>query len=119
MRCLELNLETTINSDILLKIIENLPNIEILILDCILSYFNLVNLFNLKELDLRYRIIDDFNFHLFYNLCNQLENISISCLNLDDKYLEKLFYGRNFPYLSTLDILFISATIKLEKKLFD
>lgn len=61
----------------------------------------------------------DFNVHLFDNVCNQLENITIWCCNLDDKYLEKLYYGRNFPYLSTLSIFCSSANIKLEKKLFD
>ena len=40
-------------------------------------------------------------------------------LNLDDKYLEKLFYGRIFPCLSTFYINYSLESIKLEKKLFD
>ena len=84
-----------------------------------LSYFNLDSLSNLKSLDLVVTIMDDFNFQLFDNLCNQLEHIKISCWNLDDKYLEKLFYGRNFPYLTTLCITDSLKNIKLEKKLFD
>ena len=84
-----------------------------------LSYFNFDNLSNLKRLDLNGSIMDDFNVHLFDNLCNQLENITIFCSNLDDKHLEKLFYSRNFPNLTTFSITFSHSNIKLEKKLFD
>ena len=118
LRRLKLDLET-INSEVLLKLIEYLPYIEILHFRGDLSYFNLDALYNLKRLDLKCKILNDFNFHLFDNLCNQLEFITISCSNFDDKYLEKLFYGHNFPYLSTLSIFCSSANIKLEKKLFD
>ena len=79
LRRLELNLETTINSEVLLKLIENLPYIELLKLFCKLSYFNLDNLFNLKELELKGVIKDGFNVHLFDKLCNQLENITFRC----------------------------------------
>ena len=120
MKRVELQLDLTpINSEVLFKLIENLPYIEVLHLHGKLSYFNLDSLSNLKELDLRYRIMDDFNVHLFDNLCNQLEYIDISCSNFDDKCLENLFYGRNFPYLSTLYISDSLVNIKLEKKLFD
>ena len=119
MRRIDLYLETPINSEILLKLIEYLPYIEVLHLNGDFSYFNLDSLTNLKRLQLYGRIMDDFNFNLFDNLCNQLEFIVIKCLNLDDKYLEKLFYGRNFPYLTCLFILDSLANFKLEKKLFD
>ena len=119
LRRLELNLITPINSEVVLKLIENLPYIEILVLRGKLSYFNLDSLSNLKRLDLNDKIMDDFNIHLFDNLCNQLEFINIFCTNLDDKYLEKLFYGRNFPYLTRLQIANSLANINLEKKLFD
>ena len=85
LRRFELNLETTINSEVLLKVIEYLPYIEILDLNGELSCFNLDSLFNLKRLDLYGKIMDDFNFHLFDNLCNQLEYIHISCKNFDNR----------------------------------
>ena len=119
LRKLQLHLETTINSEILLKLIENLPYIEVLHLGGDLSYFNLDSLYNLKEIDLTGRIMDDFNVHLFDNLCNQLESISFSFINIDDKCLEKLFYGRNFPYLSKFKITDSLENINLDKKFFD
>ena len=119
VRRIELHLETTINSEVLLNFMENSPYIERLYLHGDLSYFNLDSLSNLKRLDLFGRIMDDFNIHLFDNLCNQLESIDIHCTNFDEKYLEKFFYGRNFPYLTTFCICYSSTMIKLEKKLFD
>ena len=116
MRKLELNLQTPIN---LFKLIEYLPYIEILVLWGKFSYFNLDSLSNLKSLDLFGRIMDDFNVHLFDNLCNHLEDITISCSNFDDKCIEKLFYGRNFPYLTRFHLTESLSNIKLEKKLFD
>ena len=119
MKRVELDHKTPINSKVLLKLIENSPYIEILNLCGELSYFNLDSFSNLKRLELSGKIMDDFNFHLFDNLCTNLEYISISCKNLDDKCIEKLFYGRNFPYLTRLYILDSLANIKLEKKMFD
>ena len=118
MRKFELGLETPIYSEILFEL-ENLHYIEILHLHGYLSHFNLDRLSNLKEFELMGTIMEDFNVHLFDNLCNQLEYISISCSNFDDFYVEILFYGRNFPYLSTLFIADSYANINLEKKLFD
>lgn len=118
LKTVELNHITPINSEALLKLIENLPNIELLHLHGKLSYFNLDSFYNLKCLYLTGTIMDEFNFDLFDNLCNQLEYITISCSNFDDKCLEKLFYGRNFPYLTTLCIVHSSAVIRLEKKFF-
>ena len=115
----ELDLKTQINSEVVFKLIEYMSYIEILFLRGDLSYFNLDSLSNLKRLDLTGTIMDDFNVHLFDNLCNQLESIDIRCKNFDQKYLEKLFYGRNFPYLTRLFILDSLSNIKLEKKLFD
>ena len=119
MKKLELDLETPINSEVLLKIIENLPYIEVLILHGKFSYFNLDSLFYLKNIDLIGSIMIDFNVNFFDNLCNQLEKIIICCTNFDDNYIEKLFYGRNFPYLTTFYILHSHVNIKLEKKIFD
>ena len=83
MRTIKLDLKMTINPELLFKLIENSPYIEILDLHGDLSYINLDSLSNLKRLNLNGRIIDDFNFHLFDNLCNHLEFISIYCKYLD------------------------------------
>ena len=48
---LKLYFETAINSEVLFKLIDYLPYIEILHLQCILSHFNLDSLSNLKELN--------------------------------------------------------------------
>ena len=119
MRRVELSLYSSINSEVLFKFIENLPYIEILHLIGKLSDFNLDSLSNLKQLYLYGRIMDDFNDHLFDNLCNQLEDINICCRNLDNKCVENLFYGRNFQYIRSLYIFESYLNIKLEKKLFD
>ena len=69
-------------------------------------------------------INENFNFELFKNLCNQLEDIKISlgntlyCPNIssiDEKTLFKLFDGYNFPYLVdfTIETLYIN---RLKKK---
>ena len=62
--------------------------------------------------------MDEFNFDLFENICEQLEEISIEVRNLDDKFLAKLFYGHNFPYLHKLVLRKCQIT-KFEKKFFD
>ena len=119
LKRLELDLERPINSELMFKLIENLSYIETLVLHGKLSYFNLDRLSNLKELELSYTIKDYFNFHLFDNLCNQLESISFSCIYFDDQCLEKLFYDRNFPYLTTFYLNYSLSKITLEKKFFD
>ena len=119
MKKVSLHLATPINSQLLLKLIDYLPYIEILFLRGDFSYFNLDSLSNLKRLDLYGRIMDDFNFQLFDNLCNQLEYIQISSTNFDDICIDKLFYDRNFPYLATFNICNCFERIKLEKKFFD
>jgi hypothetical protein len=58
VRKLQLNLETPIKSKVPFKLIEILPYTEILHLNGYLSYFNLDSLSNLKELDLRYKIME-------------------------------------------------------------
>ena len=100
-------------------ILTNLSELRRLNLNGKLSQFNLNSLSNLKKLALKGKIMDDFNFQLFDKLCNQLEYIDISCSNFDNTCIEKLFYGRNFPYLSKLYIVKSNASVKLEKKLFD
>ena len=119
LRKLDLQLETPINSEVLLKLTEYLPYIEILYLYGYLSYFSLDELSNLKELHLSHTIMDDFNFDLFDNLCKQLEYIEISCTNFDDKCIKKFFFGRNFPFLTTIYINSSTRDINLQKNLFD
>lgn len=66
-----------IYSELQSRIFGYLPNIEILELSGKLSNFNLDSLINLKKLRLIGEIMDDFNFSLFDNLCNRLEEILI------------------------------------------
>lgn len=116
---LSLFLRTPVNSDVLFKFNDYLPNIEMLELGWKLSYFNLDSLSNLKSLKLcSIRIDDDFNFDLFNILCNQLEDIMISGPNIDNEFFDKLFDGRNFPFLSSLSIC-ETRIVKLEKEMFD
>ena len=118
MRELQLDLETPINSEVLSEFIEYLPNIETLELSGKFSYLSLDRLSNLKRIKLFGTIMNDFDFDLFDNLCNQLESITISSQNIDDECLSKLFYGRNFPYLSSLFLTHTTIT-KLEKENFN
>ena len=119
MKRVQLHLETPINSGVLLNLTDYLPYIEILELWCKLSHLNLDSLFNLKRLRLSHTIMNHFNFYLFDYICNRLESITISCSNFDYKCIEKLFYRRDFAYLTTLYIVHSSENIKLEKKLFN
>lgn len=120
LRDLSLDLEEPITSEVLLKLVKSLPNIEILNLSGNFSFFRLDSdsFSNLKRVTLFGIILDEFNLGLFNNLCNRLEDIIIGCPNIDDEFLAKLFYGRNFPYLRSLCISGTKIT-KLEKNLFD
>jgi hypothetical protein len=108
----------SINSEFISELSDYLPNIETLTLNGTYSNLNLDNLKHLKNLYLIGYLMDDFNFDLFKNICNQLEEISIEVRNMDDKFLAKLFYGHKFPYLHKLVLRKIPIT-KLEKKFFD
>ena len=111
--------ETTINSDILNKFLDILPNIECLRLYGNFSYFNLDNLNRLNNLALSGQIkTDEFNFDLFTNLRSQLTKLEIYIENFDDNCLEKLLYGLHYPNLSDLRIN-SSRITKLEKRCFD
>ena len=120
LRDLSLDLEEPITSEVLLKLVnKSLPNIEVLNLSGKFSFFRLDgdSFSNLKRVTLFGILLDEFNLGLFNNLCNRLEDIIIGCANMDDEFLAKLFYGRNFPYLRSLCISGTTIT-KLEKKLF-
>ena len=102
LRELGLIFNKPINSELISRIFGYMLNIEILELSGKLSNFNLDSLINLKGCYLFGKIMEDFNFSLYDNLCNQLDEIQIVCKNIDDKSLHKLFYGRNFPCLIKL-----------------
>ena len=103
----------TIDENITTKLCDQLRNIEQLSLSGDLSYFNLDDFVNLKSLVLKGVINDDFNFQLFKNLCNQLEQLSILSY-IDSEVLFKLFDGHNFSNLRSLVIM--HCNIQLLKK---
>jgi hypothetical protein len=65
------------------------------------------NLVNLRVLSLNEKINENFNFKLFKNLLNQLENITFRFFDIDEKIFFKLFDGNNFPYLVVFTIQFL------------
>ena len=116
LQTLCLNVRNSINIDSSIKLFEIFPNIEGLALDGQFSNINLDNFIRLKKLSLCGVLLDDFNFDLFKNIRNQLEELSISFKNMNDETISKLFYGNCFPNISFLRI---SNIKKLEKKMLD
>ena len=104
MKQLALHIESEINNDVLIKLLEICPNIEELYLNGDFSNINLDNFVNLKKLALRGNLLDEFNFDLFKNISNQLEDLEIAFYNMNCEIISKLFYGHNFPNLFSLDI---------------
>ena len=82
------------------------------------SNVNLDSFINLKKLELSGYLLNDFNFDLFANICNQLEELNIRFKNMDDEIINKLLYCHYFPNLSVLTI-FSSKITRLEKNLFN
>jgi Leucine-rich repeat (LRR) protein len=76
-----------------------------------LSYFDLDNFVNLRELSLNGTINEHFNFELFKNLCNKLVILEIFLENIDEKTLVKLFGDYTFPYLENFHVRFANITI--------
>ena len=97
-----------------------MQNIEELSLCGHFSYFNLDNLVNLKKLYLQGTIHENFNFKLFKNLCNQLEDLSFCFKNDDGKIYDvyKLFDGHHFSNLLRLRIMGFNIR-KVTKKLLN
>lgn len=118
LRFLCLSITCTIDENILAPILEQLPHIEELALDGNLSHFNLDSLSNLKSLSL-YGTLDtkSFNFDLFKNLCNQLENIQIGLSNINEKTFINIFFGCNFPHLEKFTLRNLNSK-RLKKELF-
>ena len=94
-----------------------IQSIENLSLNGDFSYFNLDNLINLRSLTLTGTIKDDFNFDIFMNLCNQLQELTISYTNIDAHNLYKLFDGHHFSNLKTLAL--IVCDTRIDKKFID
>ena len=117
MRHLSLDFPSRIDSSILSQLFENLPTIEYLTLNGILSNINLDSLINLKSLNLIGIVDKYFNFSLFENICNRLEILSIELNQFKDIY--RMFEGHDFSNLNSLYIIFCFNITKLEKKFFD
>ena len=111
-----LEMSSIINQDILTLFLDKFPNIEELTLrGGNFSNFNLDHLVNLKTLRLNGTINDDFNFGLFKNLCNQLEELSISFRGDYESIASKLFDDHRFPNLLEFN-LFKCNVIRLKHK---
>lgn len=106
-----LSISGTIDENIVIKLCEQLPSIQELELKGNLSFFNLDNLVNLKKLILTGIIDEKFNFELFKNLCNQLEDIQISLSNINEKTYRKLFVGYTFPHLVDITLNFLETYV--------
>lgn len=103
-----LSISGTIDDNIAIKLCEQLPHIEELNLKGNLSYFNFDSLFNLRVLELSGTIDETtFNFELFKNLCNQLEDIQIRLANIDENTFIKLFVDYTFPCLEEFTLNFL------------
>ena len=118
LRKLNLCLKCEINNDLLIKLFEICPNIKELSLTGQFSNVNLDSFINLKKLELSGDLLDHFNFDLFANICNQLEELNIRFKNMDNESVSKFLYGFHFPNLVSLVISSSQITI-LEKKLFN
>jgi len=106
----------TIDEKILTRLLNQIPHIQELHLDAKLSYLNLDNLVNLRVLSLYRSINENFNLELFKNLCDKLEDLTISLANIDEKTFFKLFDGYDFPNL--VDFTVRNLNIKRLKKEF-
>lgn len=89
----------TIDDSMLRELLDQVQQIDQLLLNGNLSYFNLDYLLNLKSLSIAGTISESFNFELFKNLCNRLEDINIELTNVDDRKFSKLFDGHQFSKL--------------------
>ena len=97
----------TINENILTSLLDQLSHIHELYLAGKFSYINLDNLVNLKKLSLIGVLEESFNFELFKNLCNHLEDLNIRFYDFEEKIFVKLFKNESvnrFPSLRRLTI---------------
>ena len=119
LRELKLELvESPINSDIQVKLFDQLPQVQKLTLIGRFSNFNLDNMLSLQDLSLKGSLDKDFNYDLFSkSLCHRLTDLSIDCSNIDDETTNKLFVYHRFTNLLKLRIMNSKIT-RLENKTF-
>ena len=107
-----------INENNTALIFDQLQQIEELNLDGNFYYFKLDNFVNLRNLSLCGTLFDDFNFELFKNLSNQLDELSMFIPNIDYQIITKLLNGHNFSNL--ISLMIDRCNIKrIEKKFID
>ena len=97
LRKLGLDVKNEMNKEMLIKLLEIFPNIEELSLSGQFSDINFDSFINLKKLSLFGDLLYGFNFEVFKNICNQLEELYIEFNNMNDKMISKLLYGHYFP----------------------
>lgn len=118
LKKLHLFIEQPINKSISMRVFQHLSSIEELNIKGVFSDLNLDSLVNLKSLKINGSIDKDFNNDLFKNICENLQELSISLNGLNEEKFIKLFFGLHFPNLHTLKIGCNQMT-KIEKKFFD
>lgn len=96
---LYLTFDGIIDDHIVRELFHQCPNIKELYLEGIISYFNLDDFINLRQLSLSGFIDEKFNFELFKNLSKQLEDLTIGFANIDEQTYFKMFDGYKFPNL--------------------
>ena len=100
------------------QIFGNLSTIKELRIDAGFTDINLDDLVNLEKLTIFGDIGRNFNFDLFKNICNHLQELSIILGNIANEHINELFYGLNFPNLVKLHIV-KSQVAMLEKNMFE
>ena len=100
------------------ELFDQLQNIEELRISGNFHYFNFDSLVNLKSILINGYFCDGFNFELFKNLFNQLNELHIIIDNIDYEGLLKLLNGHTFLNLEILDIRQCNIKI-LEKKFIE
>lgn len=118
LKKLTLFVQSKINNNSLTKLFEICPNIEELSLVGEFSDINFDIFVSLKRLKLCGNLLSDFNFDLFENICNRLEELSVKFYNMNDERISKLICSHFFPKLLKLEIISSKIT-RLEKELFD
>lgn len=108
----------TIDENNTKELFDQLQNIEELRISGDFYYFNFDSLVNLKSIMINGSFWDGFNFELFNNLFNQLNELHISINNIDYEGLLKLLNGYTFHNLEILEIKQCNIKI-LEKKFID
>ena len=111
----QLKIDSTIES----KLFDKLPSIQHLCLTGRFSHFNLDSLVNLKSLSLTGQPNKDFNFDLFKNICNKLVVLRINLMDIDNKFIDTMFFDHSFSILTSLSISSSKSIIdKIEKEFF-